>query len=124
MKSFWIEVCYKILEKKNKIIDKTLKYKKIFFNLYEKIKKIKKNTISKRIYFAYVKILKNFLKFFEKIKVKLEIKKLYKRKIFQLYLKQNHDKKDLTNLSFNPYNNLIKEKNSFSVLEVIEDKIF
>ena len=34
LKSFWIEVCYKILEKKNKIIDKTLKYKKIFFNFY------------------------------------------------------------------------------------------
>lgn len=85
------------------------------------IKKIKRNFISTRIYFISIKILKNFLISFQEINLKNHVSNLHPKKNYQFNKKLNYENKE-RNFSFEKLKNkLIKEKNTFSVLQHLND---
>jgi hypothetical protein len=120
LKSYWIDINCKILEK-NTISSGELGFNRICLNVYKKIKKIGRNSISTRIYFAIVKILKYSLNFLDKIKLKNEINNLYIKNHRDFYKEKLFKKKDQTISVFNTSKEVLKKSNRFSALEIVNE---
>nr|UXY88180.1 CPARA_1gp147 [Cryptomonas curvata] len=120
LKSYWIDINCKILEK-NTITNGELGFKTICLNVYKKIKKIGRNSISTRIYFAIVKILKYSLNFLDKIGLKNQ-KNTLNVKIDHDFYKEKLFKKKYQNISVvTTSTKVLKKSNRFSALEVLNE---
>jgi hypothetical protein len=96
-------------------------FKTICLNVYKKIKKIRRNSISTRIYFAMIKILKYSLNFLDKIKLKNKRNISYTKNDHDFYKEKLFKKKDLNISVVTPSKKVLKKSNRFSALEIVNE---